>query len=459
MNKFAPIFSVLTFFASLSGVGLSQAASDDSLPKYTAEPCCQLCPEAKKASANMVLQEGPAGWLFASMMRGEKTEPLMTSERTFLLRLLVQELEKKGTAIMLVMPPSRTLMYADRLLGGETTTALMQEYMQSLRYFRQTGFFVPAYEHLQPDMQGATEPFFFKRDSNWTSTGAWQTAQLVAASVRELGVLDPHAEQHFVTRAQGVLKISGSLNNQSQALCGGQRYPLEFTPHFVTKPVDANSRTAADDIWLIGSSQSVENRFNFKGFLQQNLSHNVSNYTPDDGNSSIGWTKLLASEAFQKRPPKLIVWELPYDQRKLSASQLRQMIALVNNGCESYPVLEKSTQTIHGRQLNDVIFGTNLLKTHPSQLLFDLTLNDPSIDQLLLTVWYSDGGKSDIQIKKSRQLMESGRFSFVLGNVEVSEPRYFVSLDLALPASVRGKTTINAKVCRFADDLMQTAGR
>nr|WP_321242015.1 alginate biosynthesis protein AlgX [uncultured Tolumonas sp.] len=457
MTKFAPIFSVLTFLLSVTGAGVSQAADND-VPKYAAEPCCQLCPEAQKTSAEVALQEGSAGWLFAATERANNAEPLTTPERAFLLKLLVQELAQKGTTVMLVMPPSRALMYADHQPSKEAP-ATTKEYLQTLNFFRQAGFLVPAYERLQPTVLGSAEPFFFKRDIHWTSSGAMQTAQLAAADIRKLALFEHQPEQRFETTAQGVLKISGLLNNQSQALCGGQRYPLEFTPHFVTKAVDEATTTSADDIWLIGSSQSVENRFNFSGFLQQDLSRKVSNYTPDDGNSSVGWTKLLTSEAFQTKPPKLILWELPYEYRKLSASQLRQMIALVNNGCESYPTLEQKAQVFQGNKLNDVIFGANLLKTHPSQLIFDLKLSDPSIEQLLLTVWYSDGGKSDFQIRKNSQLTDSGRFSFVLGNVEMRQPRFFVSLDLALPGAARGKTTINASVCHFPDNLLQTAGR
>lgn len=458
MNKFAPIFSVLTFLLSVAGAGVSLAA-DNGLPKYAAEPCCQLCPEAQKTSAEVALKEGSAGWLFAATERATNAEPLITPERAFLLKLLVQELAQKGTTVMLVMPPSRTLMYADRQLNKGTAAEPTKEYLQTLSFFRQAGFLVPAYERLQPTVSGSAQPFFFKRDIHWTSSGAMQTAQLAAADIRKLALFEQQPEQRFETTAQGVLKISGLLNNQSQTLCGGQRYPLEFTPHFVTKAVDEATTTSADDIWLIGSSQSVENRFNFNGFLQQSLSRKVSNYTPDDGNSSVGWTKLLASEAFQTKPPKLILWELPYEHRKLSASQLRQMVALVNNGCESYSTLEQKTQVFQGNKLNDVIFGANLLKTHPSQLIFDLKLSDPSIEQLLLTVWYSDGGKSDFQIRKNSQLTDSGRFSFVLGNVEMRQPRFFVSLDLALPGAARGKTTINASVCHFPDNLLQTAGR
>lgn len=73
--------------------------------------------------------------------------------------------------------------------------------------------------------------------------------------------------------------------------------------------------------------------------------------------------------------------------------------------------------------MQDLIFGERLLQTDPNELIVDLKLSDPSIEQLLLTLWFSDGGKSEMQIRKNTGFGEAGRFSFVLGNASMPEQR------------------------------------
>ncbi len=164
---------------------------------------------------------------------------------------------------------------------------------------------------------------------------------------------------------------------------------------------------------------------------------------------------LLISAPFQHQPPALILWELPYEQRHLTASLLRQLVAQVNNGCESSPALEHSEKTFQGKKLEDLVFTNRLLKTHPSNLIVDLKLSDPAIEQLLFTIWYSDGGKSDFQIRKNTLSDNHGRFSFVLGNTSTQQQRFFVALDLSLMGSANGNITVSTNVCRLPGKLLQ----
>jgi len=463
MTNYWPSFYALFFSC---GIVTSAHAERDLAPRYQAEPCCQVCPTVPKQGTSVGVQEGKGiqegkeGWLFTAANQAVATERLVSSDRYALLKLFVRQLADKGAALMLIMPPPRALMYADKRQTPHDLKREAAEYQQTLAYFRQAGFLVPAYETLQPSATGTErEPFFFKRDPRWTSAGARQTAELVANTVRQLPLIQQLPEQAFDTQMQGWLKINGTLNNQLSASCGGQRYPLEYTPHYVTKTAGVSTPAAPDDILLIGSDLSVENRFNFDGFLQQALSRKVSNRTTRDGNSSLAWMNLLSSTQFQRQPPALILWELPYENRELNSSLLRQLVAQSNDGCEARPVLERSVKTIQGNQLQDLIFGERLLQTDPNELIVDLKLSDPSIEQLLLTLWFSDGGKSEMQIRKNTGFGEAGRFSFVLGNASMPEQRLFVSLDLTLPKAASNKVNVSTRVCRLQDKLLQTAGR
>ena len=451
-NELAVGILVLVWISS--SVAHAESADD---PQYVAEPCCQLCPDAQQGNADVPggIQEGRDGWLFTSSSRAPTP---VDSEYRRLLSLFATQLAERGSSVMLVMPPPRSVMYAVKQRENGNTDSL-QKYLHTLNEFRQAGIQVPAYEQLllQADEQ-TTESFFFKRDLHWTSVGARKTADFVADEIRKLPLFHQLPEQRFVTQTQGWLKISGELNNQSGAACGGQRYPLEYTPLFVTRAVSENT-DKPNHILLVGSSRSVDSRFNFNGFLQQALARRIENHTDATGNSTQSWLRMLASDRFRYQPPALVLWELPYESRELSTSLLRQMVALVGNGCETRPVLLHEVKTISGSQTEDLIFADKLLETAPEQLVFDLTFNNPKIEQLLLTVWFSDGGKSDFQIRKNTAAMTDGRFSFVLGNIPSGQQRKFVSMDLTLPDSQIRNLKVSTNVCRLQNKLLQSAGR
>ena len=448
--------NMLMVVALVCGSSLAATPGSANDPQYVAKPCCQLCPDALQGNANVPggLQEGRDGWLFTSASRALAPTD---SEYRMLLSLFARQLTEKGTSLMLVMPPPRSLMYAEKQRGKSDADSL-QMYLQTLNEFRQAGIQVPAYEQLLLQTGEKTEPFFFKRDLNWTSAGARKSADFVATEIRKLPLFHQLPEQRFVTQTQGWLKVSGELNNQSGAACGGQRYPLEYTPHVVTQAV-SDDTNKPNHILLVGSSRSVDGRFNFNGFLQQALARKIENHTDATGNSTQSWLKMLASDRFQHQPPALVLWELPYESRELSTSLLRQMVALVGNGCETRPVLLHEVKIISVPQTEDLIFANNLLETAPEQLVFDLTFNNPKIEQLLLTVWFSDGGKSDFQIRKNTASVTDGRFSFVLGNIQSKQQRQFVSMDLTLPDSQSRNLKVSANVCRLQGKLLQAAGR
>ncbi len=449
--------NVLMGVALVCGSSLAANTGRADAPQYIVEPCCQLCPEAQQGNANVPggLQEGRDGWLFTPSGRVLAPDH---SEHRQLLSLFVRQLAEKGSSLMLVMPPPRSLMYAVKQREKSDTDSL-QDYLQTLNEFRQAGIHVPAYEQLLPQAgEQVTEPFFFKRDLRWTSIGARKTADFVATEIRKLPLFNQLTEQHFITQPQGWLKISSGLSNQSGMACGGQRYPLEYTPHFVTQAVNDDTNTP-NRILLVGSGRSVDSHFNFNGFLQQALARKIENLTDTTGNSVQNWLKILTSGRFQHQPPALVLWELPYESRELSTSFLRQMVALAGNGCEARPVLFHEVKTISGPQTNDLVFAGNLLETAPEQLVFDLTFNNPQIGQLLLTVWFSDGGKSDFQIRKNTASITDSRFSFVLGNIQSEQPRHFVSLDLTLPDIQSRNIKVSTNVCRLQDKLLQAAGR
>jgi hypothetical protein len=395
MNRYGFGFSSMLL---LWGCAVSVYA-DNSVPQYQAEPCCQLCPDAQANLKASGLLQGKDGWLFPVVTSETTMEWLGQQDRQHLLPLFVRQMAIKQNQLMLIMPPPRTLMHANQQ-QGKFPTITSDDYQQTLAYFRQ----LPLFQTLP--------------------------------------------EQMFTTRMQGWLKINDTLSHQAQAPCDGLNYLLEYTHHFMTQNTCISTSETTDNILLIGSRQSVDKQFNFVGFLQQVLSRTVSNRTTTDGESRIAWMNLLISAPFQHRPTALILSEL-------SASLLRQLVAKLNNDCESSPLLEHSEKTFQGKKLEDLVFANRLLKTNPSDLIVDLKLSDHTIEQLLLTIWYSDGGKSDFQIRKNTLSGNPSRFSFILGNASTPQQRVFVALYLSLMGSANGNITVSTKVCRLPDKLLQ----
>ena len=179
-------------FAALGLLSMSMGAQ--AQPQYTAEACCQLCPQAAQATYYeppelknyATLVEAKDQWLFRT--RSDLRTDFGLDESGYkALKRLRDGLAQRGVELVLVMPPSRGLLHADRLtpleLASFDQAKARQNYLQTLDRVRGLGILAPDFANLLSSPQPAGQPFYFKGDHNWTPYGADRSAQLVAQTL------------------------------------------------------------------------------------------------------------------------------------------------------------------------------------------------------------------------------------------------------------------------------------
>ena len=448
------------------------------LPHYNAESCCQLCPAAADNNnyqgsflqSNYQIIEGQNGWLFRSQS-DLKTDFVPNDDGLAMLSAFRKKLESRGSQVVLVYTPSRGLMHAAQLNGWPFEYArALANYQKTLQAFRHAGFIVPPLDQLTTLANNQADSYFFHRDIHWTPWGAQKTAELVASTVKSLPLYQQIPDKAFTTQLNGVMTQTGAMQAAVSHLCSGERFPSEYRQQYqtdaVTPAATSNTDSASSvlssskglgDVVLLGSSFSALSRFNFDGFLKQALGKDVTNMALSGGDNRGAWAEYLSSDAYQQHPPRLIVWEVPAQYNMSDKSLLRQLIPLVDNGCQSKKVLMQQSQALNQGTGTDLVFNRSLIGTRASDLVMDMTISDPTVHNVQVRIWYQDGTHDEFLVKQNKRAQTGGRFVFLLARDASRRERNYLSMDITGVDSKQPTLTMNTSVCRQEADALQTA--
>lgn len=424
-------------------------------PQYTAEACCQLCPQAAQAS----LYENPALKNYATLVEA-KDQWLFRTQSDFrtdfgldesgykALKRLRDGLAQRGVELVLVMPPSRGLLHADRLTPPELANfdqaKARQNYVQTLDRVRDLGVQVPDFTNLLGAPQPAGQPFYFKGDHNWTPYGAERSAELVAQTLKGNDVLKALPHQVFASQPAGLLGRSGTLQKAAAQICGNG-YAAQFVTRYQTRAQDDSKLPAK--VALIGTSASGE-AFNFAGFLEQYLQTPVSNFSVPGGGFDDSLIAYLLGDDFQKNPPTVLVWETDNLDSLGKSSFYRQAMAALSDGCDNQAPLLKSLSTLHSGR-NQVLFnggGGSVYPIKGNRYQVDLKFADPAVHLMSATLTYMNGRQENISLSRSPTVNTQGRFAFELRADADWDELTFLSMDVQPPP---GPTSmeLSARLC------------
>ena len=134
---------------------------------------------------------------------------------------------------------------------------------------------------------------------------------------------------------------TGTLHNMAGQLCGTS-YAIQYMDQFTTEPKgeagdgDLFGDSGNPQITLVGTSHSGKN-YNFAGFLEQEIGADILNVAFPGGGLEGSMIQYLGSDEFQKSPPKILIWEFSPLYRLDQETIYRQMMSLLDNGCEGKP--------------------------------------------------------------------------------------------------------------------------
>ena len=449
--------------AAAAAMLLAVSPSARAEPNYTVERCCDLGPQAANRAAYTTrflqsfttLVQGKDGWLFRT------DDDLRTSfgpdaEGMRSLKRLNAALQSRGVELVMVYQPSRGLMHADKLPASARrqydVEAARRSYAQTLERFRSIGITVPPLERLL-NVKNASDEYFYRGDHHWTPEGARATALVTAEAIRGLKQFAGIPQKKFSTERVGIWGKRGTMQKAATQLCGNG-YPDQFAPRYVTSAEgggDLFADEGAPEVTLVGTSNS-DSAYNFAGFLSEALGVDILNESVAGGGHEGALLQYLPSPAFQKAPPKILVWELETYHNLSKGLFYRQVIPLVKGGCSGRKPLLSRTVALKGDSTETLFNGGGAVQNLRSRdHVLDVRFSDPNVKQFKGIVWYSNGSKETISIEHSDYIETGGHFTVELRDDPEWAERVFLSLDVLRTDGVAPGTTVSAQVCSRDD--------
>ncbi|MDR0634809.1 MAG: hypothetical protein LBF91_07515 [Azoarcus sp.] len=450
--------SVLAF-----AFGLARAAGVPA-PVYEVEGCCALCPEARDARRydtgslknSVTLVEGEGDWLFRSRL-DLRTDFGTSAHGYRRLRKLRDAFVRRGVEVVLVYLPTRALVHRDKLAPAvragfdfDFDLALMN-YKALLARFARIGFHVPDLSLLADEHE--EQPFYFRADTHWTPYGARRTARVVADAVRRLPAFAGIARREFVSRMHGrmVLGSPGVLRDAAEQLCGDSR-AREYTDRFVSRPKeirdggDLSGSGGTPQIVLVGTGHSGP-AYNFAGFLQEYLGADILNAAMPDGGLDGAMVEYLGSAEFRDAPPKILIWEFSQLYGLEMDSVYRQLLALLDGGCDGKPVLLSGKARLRpGKQ--EVLLNRAASMFTNREARMEIRFADTSVKNLRADFSYMNGRHESLKLAKPALRDTNGRFVFDLRAEGDWADLTLLSVELEGPEAGDEPQEVELRVCR-----------
>ncbi|MEX5488273.1 alginate O-acetyltransferase [Pseudomonas fulva] len=453
-------------------LAISQGSSADTVqaPTFTAVPCCQLCPQANDASRYTTryqqnfttLVQGQGDWLFRT--REDLRTEFDTSPAGYKrLQQVHDAFKKRGVELVVVYQPTRGLVNRNMLEPAEKAAFDYQKalgnYQAMLKRFAAMGYNVPDLSPLTNEQLPAADQgkdFYFRGDQHWTPYGAERAARIVADTVHTMPAFQGIPRKAFETVKSGRMGKTGTLHNVAGQLCGTS-YAVQYMDQFSTEPKGASGDD--DDLFgdqgnaqitLVGTSHSGKN-YNFAGFLEQYIGADVLNVAFPGGGLEGSMIQYLGSEEFRKHPPKILVWEFSPLYSLEQETIWRQILGLLDDGCDDRPALMSAKTTLKPGKNTLMVNGKGgvikpLVNRH---LQMDVKFDDPSVKVLQATLWYLNGRHEDIKLEKPETSDTDGRFVFQMREDQDWADQKLLAFEVQGPEKDTQK--LEAKLCKRND--------
>ncbi len=327
-----------------------------------------LCLSAAAATAaDDYVIRGKNDWLFIRHEIVHEELDKAAQSSFGLIEKLNRVLARNDIALLVVVIPSKMETYVEQLPDDFKVSRYMQGFNDSMQSILRSGG-VPVIDLKKPlrnaALQNTDSPVFFRLDTHWTPTGA-----MVGAQTIQEGILsNPSLKKAFDSAPSVKYKLEWTNKKQRTKFrditnylpVGAPTYPPDEVLRFhVTREnatkVSLLGEMAGGDIGLVGSSFSGEST-GFADALRYVLQRDVVNFAV---NGDVGpWVVMrsyLRDDVFQKKTPKMVIWEIPErvvglgpnysfrpDRYKIDDSEwLLQVAALGQRVCEGAAIKPK----------------------------------------------------------------------------------------------------------------------
>lgn len=266
---------------------------------------------------------GKQEWLFYKYEFSEPSHDAFIKQSQDLIKQLENALAARGIHLTVAMVPRKIRIYSEYLPDDLKASPYIQEnYQKMLGHFTSTGVNAADINSafLNSPLRHGDTPLYFRLDSHWTPVGAMVAAEAVKKSLEA----DPRSSTLLSTipTVQYTYKVANRKRPSRGRDLVDQLPPgaPPFAPEMVAQ-VNVLRETAAQtgllgtqevpQIGLVGSSYSRD-WTGFPDAIRYVLQRDVAVFAVGaDQGAWVGMQSYLKDEAFQKNPPKLLIWEMP----------------------------------------------------------------------------------------------------------------------------------------------------
>jgi alginate O-acetyltransferase complex protein AlgJ len=275
------------------------------------------------------VRRGAPGWLFLGDELTVHEQPTFNSAQRKKDVLTVQKLlTAKGITLLVVVVPDKTRIEASQLGRLHRPERYAQRANDWVSELRLAGVDALDLTDTLTLFKQKNTAAFLKSDSHWTEQGAEAAAMAVSAEVKRLRITASPGQVLLIdqrvqsNRSGDLIRLAG-VEWLPDALQPKQDMAQETTFKVENRTKGAavaasGSITQTDDLFgdadlpnvvVIGTSFSRTS--NFVPFIEKEVGAKIANLARNGGDFSGAMNAYLASVAFKKTPPKLVIWEIP----------------------------------------------------------------------------------------------------------------------------------------------------
>lgn len=366
------------------------------------------------------------------------------------LKRFVAALESQNIQLVTLVLPPRTMIYSESLVSSSRPYNLdlgYQNFVAALQTVRDIGIIAP--DLATPFLELAkTDAVYFKRDHHWTPEAARVAAKAVAEAVQDNAIYQGLSKQEFSTTQDGLAPLDDATYMlRVEAVCGVEIEDEPFNAYVTEQAEESSGAGLFGDapkipVVLAGTSHSAIEKFNFAGFLQEELSTDVLNVAKSSGGQFAGLMQYLPDEELRATvdEPSLLVWEREFQGSFVQPfiNDLRQLIPSVHGTCSVEEAVASRTVEAEGGKRLDLGLPSGIAGSNHYLVadIADLSIKNPSV-----YLKYSSGAEERLPLGNPR--VRPKHFFMELLGADAGELN---QLSVEFPKDVFG--TITLKICK-----------
>jgi hypothetical protein len=413
-------------------------------PIAAAPYCPQLLDEAQLESRYKrlapIFSDQQTGWIFTSdQMNVDYT---MTSEEEMLMAQIAQQIAAHDTKLAIMVAPPRPIIagqaIVDETLGGAgefDVAAAQASFAALIEQLRATGAIVPNLMDVALAHEG-NAPYYFQRDTHWTSTGAAVSA---IAMAEEAGISVSYAAADIAQL--DIFEERGSLSNIVEATCGS-RDAVEAMDVLDYSSVQADTglgllddTDAQASVTLLGTSFSnryQRDEYQVADALAASFGTSIENLSVSGGGMIGPIEEFALSGGLQTGTQDMIIWEFPYTEG-VTTSALRQLLGALQANAGT-------TIADHALTVVDNEVQVELASSEQGADVLHVVLDTVEAQQIYVDLTFPDGKVKTIKMRRKESMQQFGQHADWFAHIGDYSYGDAVSVSLRIDAKANATT-------------------